>query len=233
MIEPINWQKNDGNFYYDTSIDNVDIQFQFNNIRNDDWLYVVFIKNQDNIIPTMIDNIIGLIDANDAPIEFDKVLLTSNNPEIINALYRYTDIDSKYQKSISYINGKPYPCLINDDVGSMVENIKENIMRLFEARKIKDNLITVVFYTKKGDVKFQNFTYDFDNQTYKCTVDPKIPDDELLDAISQFIKEKQPNTLIFDKQLNKKLELFMNKKEFELKNDKFIFTGEIVMDVDN
>ena len=229
MIEPINWSENDGNYFYDTTIDGVSLQFQFNKIRNDDWLYVVYVKGQTTLTDKMVDDIKNMIDANDSPVEFEKVLLTSNNSKMITALYQYTEDDSKYQKSISYINGRPYPCLINDDIGRITESMAFRLLSLFEARKIKDNLITVIYYTKKGDVKFQNFTYDFDNQTYKCFVDPKIPEDELKDAIDQFIKDKQPNTLIFDKQLNKKLELFMNKKEFELKNDKFIFTGEIVL----
>lgn len=220
----MNWKENDQNFYYDMEIDHVYIQLQFNKIKNNDYLYVVYFDNDNNeITDNTYQDIIDFIDINDAPVKFEKILFTSNDQKMIQAFYRYIDQNKNYTKKISYINGKPYPSLVNNEFNKILESIKRKISVIFEARKIKDNYVDILYSCKNGKIKFLNYTYDYAVQQYKVDFEGKLTENDIIDVLKNFIKEKEPDILYFSNKLDKKISSFLEENKFKRKEDTNVY----------
>lgn len=212
-MSQIDWKRNDGNYYYDVAIDHTYIQLQFNNIKKNIWLYVVYFEEDEDINSlkdSVYNDIIDFIDLNDAPEKFEKILFTSNSQKMIEAFYRYIEQTRKYTKQTSYINGKPFPSLVNNEFNNLLENIKQKITNIFEMRKIKDDYINIIYSCKNGNVKFTNYTYDYSIQKYKVKIDDNLNSEEIISVLKDFIKEKDPDILNFNK-MDKKISSFLEK----------------------
>lgn len=220
----VEWRNREDNYSYDVVIDEVYLQLQFNKIEEDVYMYVVIFKD-DVEDSDVFKEVIEFIDDVDAPVDFDKVLFTSNNQDMIKAFYRYIEENEKYQKKISYINGRPFPSLVNDSFTNVFEGFKKTIKNLFEIRKEKDNYTEVLYSTKSGNIKFMNYTYDYSEQTYKVLPALNVTEDDFISVLKNFLKEKEPNILIFN-HLDKKTSSFLEQNDFKKEDSRFVYKKE-------